>query len=161
MATHFSNCLETSMNGGAWWATIHGVAKSQTQLSMHEWNNLKYDKKVMAQSLATLQKENVYSGITELSLGIPFDPRNQETDRKWKKHLGTHCCDGSVCTKWHEDFNFFFIIYLFLVSIAVHRLCSIALSLLMKVKEESEKAGLKPNIQKTKIMASGPITSWQ
>ena len=34
-------------------------------------------------------------------------------------------------------------------------------SLLMKVKEESEKAGLKHNIQKTKIMASGPITSWQ
>ena len=34
-------------------------------------------------------------------------------------------------------------------------------SLLMKVKEESEKAGLKLNIQKTSIMASGPITSWQ
>ena len=34
-------------------------------------------------------------------------------------------------------------------------------SLLMKVKEESEKAGLKLNIQKTKIMASGPISSWQ
>ena len=34
-------------------------------------------------------------------------------------------------------------------------------SLLMKVKEESEKAGLKLNIQKAKIMASGPITSWQ
>jgi len=33
-------------------------------------------------------------------------------------------------------------------------------SLLMKVKEESEKVGLKHNIQKTKIMASGPITSW-
>ena len=33
--------------------------------------------------------------------------------------------------------------------------------LLMKVKEESEKVGLKINIQKTKIMASGPITSWQ
>ena len=31
----------------------------------------------------------------------------------------------------------------------------------MKVKEESEKAGLKPNVKKTKIMASGPITSWQ
>ena len=31
----------------------------------------------------------------------------------------------------------------------------------MKVKEESEKVGLKPNIQKTKVMASGPITSWQ
>ena len=34
-------------------------------------------------------------------------------------------------------------------------------NLLMKVKEESEKAGLKLNIQKTKIMASGPITSWE
>ena len=34
-------------------------------------------------------------------------------------------------------------------------------SLLMKVKEESEKVGLKPNIHKTKIMASGPIPSWQ
>ena len=34
-------------------------------------------------------------------------------------------------------------------------------SLLMRVKEESEKAGLKLNIQKTKIMASDPITSWQ
>ena len=34
-------------------------------------------------------------------------------------------------------------------------------SLLMKVKEESQKVGLKLNIQKTKIMASGPITSWQ
>ena len=34
-------------------------------------------------------------------------------------------------------------------------------SLLMKVKEESERVGLKLNIQKTKIMASGPITSWQ
>ena len=34
-------------------------------------------------------------------------------------------------------------------------------SLLMKVKEESEKVGLKLNIEKTKIMASGPITSWE
>ena len=34
-------------------------------------------------------------------------------------------------------------------------------SLLMKVKEESEKIGLKLNIQKTKVMASGPITSWE
>ena len=34
-------------------------------------------------------------------------------------------------------------------------------NLLMRVKEESEKVGLKPNIQKMKIMASGPITSWE
>ena len=37
----------------------------------------------------------------------------------------------------------------------------ITISFMMKVKEESEKVGLKPNIQKTKIVASGPITSWQ
>ena len=37
----------------------------------------------------------------------------------------------------------------------------VLMSLFMKVKEESEKAGLKLNISKTKIMASGPITSWQ
>ena len=39
--------------------------------------------------------------------------------------------------------------------------CKELKSLLMKVKEESEKVGLKLNIQKTKIMTSGPITSWQ
>ena len=39
--------------------------------------------------------------------------------------------------------------------------CEELQSLLMKVKEENEKIGLKLNIQKTKIMASGPITSWQ
>ena len=39
--------------------------------------------------------------------------------------------------------------------------CEELKSLLMKVKEKSEKVGLKLNIQKTKIMASGPITSWQ
>ena len=37
----------------------------------------------------------------------------------------------------------------------------VAVSLLMKVKEESEKVGLKLNVQKTKIMASGPITLWE
>jgi len=56
---------------------------------------------------------------------------------------------------------------------AAHRVCHYQLlcatfycylklkSLLMKVKEESEKVGLKLNIEKTKIMASGPITSWE
>ena len=33
MATHSSSCLESSMDRGSWWATVHGVAKSQTQLS--------------------------------------------------------------------------------------------------------------------------------
>ena len=43
----------------------------------------------------------------------------------------------------------------------IWRTCILLKSLLMKVKEESEKVGLKFNIQKTKIMASGPITSWE
>ena len=43
----------------------------------------------------------------------------------------------------------------------VHFMAEELKSLLMKVKEESEKVGLKVNIQKTKIMASGPTTSWQ
>ena len=46
--------------------------------------------------------------------------------------------------------------------VAVRRnLANVYESLLMKMKEESEKVGLKLNIQKTKIMASGPITSWE
>ena len=46
-------------------------------------------------------------------------------------------------------------------SLQPHGLYPTRKSLLMKVKEESEKVGLKLNIQKTKIMASGPITSWE
>ena len=69
------------MDGGAWWATVHGVTKSKTQLS----------------DFTTLMAES------------------------------------------EEELK----------------------SLLMKVKEESQKADLKVNIQKTKIMASGPITSWE
>ena len=37
MATHCSFCLENSMDRGAWWATVHGVAESWTQLSMHTY----------------------------------------------------------------------------------------------------------------------------
>ena len=51
--------------------------------------------------------------------------------------------------------------HLFLGRKAMTNLDSILKSILMKVKEESEKAGLKLNIQKMKIMASGPITSWE
>ena len=50
---------------------------------------------------------------------------------------------------------------IFSVSKNTHKLTAKTKSLLMKMKEESEKVGLKLNIQKTKIMASGPITSWE
>ena len=41
MATHSSSCLENSMDRGGWWATVHGVAKSQTRLSMHTHTHLR------------------------------------------------------------------------------------------------------------------------
>ena len=55
----------------------------------------------------------------------------------------------------------FFVPFFLSSSSGTHIVCTLGLSLLMRVKEESEKVGLKLNIQKTKIMASGPITSWQ
>ena len=78
------------MDRGAWWAIVHGVAKSQTGLS-----------------------------------DFTFTFRYAD--------------DTTLTAESKEELK----------------------SLLMKVKEESEKVGLQLNIQKTKIMASGPITSWQ
>ena len=79
------------MDGGSWWATVHGVAKSQIRLS--DFTSLHF----------------IYED------------------------------DTILIAESKEELK----------------------SLLMKVKEESEKVGLRLNIQKTKIMASGPITSWQ
>ena len=63
----------------------------------------------------------------------------------------------SLCTViWETKKIKFFTVSTFFPSI-----CHEVMGLLMKVKEESEKVSLKPNIQKTEIMASGPITSWQ
>ena len=93
--------------------------------------------------------------------------------------------DHCFCVKWeYRDeylaLYFFYILYFFIsqagIKIAGRNINNLRYaddttfmaeseeelqSLLMKVKEESEKVGLKLNIQKTKIMASGPITSWQ
>ena len=71
------------------------------------------------------------AGLEEAQAGIKIPGRNINNLR--------YADDTTVMAKSKEEFK----------------------SLLMKVKEESEKVGLKLNIQKTKIMASGPITSWQ
>ena len=68
----------------------------------------------------------------------------------WKKHKLQSRLLGEISNLWYADDNT-------LMAESEEELKS----LLMKVKEESEKVGLKLNIQKTKIMASGPITSWQ
>ena len=71
-------------------------------------------------------------------------------------------CQAGWITRWHQDCQEK---YQHIRSIDDTTLMAESkeelMSLLMKVKEESEKVGLKLNIQKTKIMASGPITSWQ
>ena len=72
-----------------------------------------------------------HAGLDEAQAGIKIAGRNINNLR--------HVDDTTLTAQSKEELN----------------------SLLMKVKEESEKAGLKLNIQKTKIMASGPITSWQ
>ena len=71
------------------------------------------------------------AGLDEAQVGIKIDGRNINNLR--------YAEDITLITESEEELK----------------------SLLMKVKEESEKAGLKLNIQKTKIMPSGPITSWQ
>ena len=91
MATHSCSCLENPRDGGAWWATIYGVAQSRTRMKRLSSSSSRY------------------------------------------------ADDTTLTAESQEELE----------------------SLLMKVKEESEKVGLKLNIQKTKIMASGPITSWE
>ena len=71
------------------------------------------------------------AGLDDAQAGIKMDGKNINNPR--------HADDTTLITKSEEELK----------------------NLLMKVKEESEKVGLKLSIQKTKIMASGPITSWQ
>ena len=77
-------------------------------------------------------------------------------------YLSILCISNSQSTNWNQDSweninNLRYADDTTLIAKSEEQLKS----LLMKVKEESEKVGLKLNIQKTKIMASGPITSWQ
>ena len=75
--------------------------------------------------------QNITSGLDEAQAGIKINRRNINNLK--------YADDTTLMAESEEELK----------------------SLLMKVKEESEKVGLKLNIQKTKIMASGPITSWQ
>ena len=109
------------MDRRAWWATVHGIAKSRTRLSDFTF------------TLFNLYAEYIMrnTGLDEAQAGIKIAGRNINSLR---------CADDTtLMAESEEELN----------------------SLLMKVKEKSEKAGLKLNIQKTKMMASGPITSWQ
>ena len=115
------------------------VRKQQLELDMEQQTGSKSGKEYIEALychpayLAYVQSTSIMrnAGLEEAQAGIKITKRNINNLR--------YADDTTLMTESEEELK----------------------SLLMKVKEESEKAGLKLNIQKTKIMASGPITSWQ
>ena len=88
------------------------------------------------------------AGLDEAQAGIKIARRNINNIR--------YADDTTLTAESEEELKSLFFFHLFFSFIFIS-----LKSLLMKVKEESEKVGLKLNIQKTKIMASSPISSWQ
>ena len=114
------------------------VRKQQLELDMEQQTGSKFGKGVLQGCILSPCLFNLYAeyimriaGLEETQAGIKIAGRNINTLR--------YADDTTLMAESEEKLK----------------------SLLMKVKEESEKVGLKLNIQKMKIMASGPITSWQ
>ena len=113
------------------------VKKQQLELDMEQWTGSKlekeYIKAVYCHTLFNLYAEYImrHAGLDEAQAEIKTARRNINKLR--------YADDTTLMAESEEELK----------------------SSLMKVKEESDKAGLKLNIQQTKIMASGPITSWQ
>ena len=114
------------------------VRKQQLELNMEQWTGFQIGKGVCQDCILSPCLFNLFAeyimrnaGLDEAQAGIKIAGRNINNLR--------YADDTILITESEEDVK----------------------SLLMKVKEESEKAGLKLNIKKTKIMASGPISSWQ
>ena len=112
------------------------VKKQQLKPDMEQWTDFKLEKNCklyIVTMLITLYAEYIMrnAGLVEAQAGIKIARRNINNLR--------YADDTTLKTESEEKLK----------------------SLLMKAKEESEKAGLKLNIQTTKIVSSGPITSWQ
>ena len=114
------------------------VKKQQVELDMEQWAISQWEKEYVKAVLSFACLFNLYAedimrnaGLEEAQAGIKIAGRNLNNLR--------YAGDTTLMAESEDELK----------------------SLLMKVKEESEKVGLKLNIQKTKIMASGPITSWQ
>ena len=125
----------------ALWKTFY---RKETKPGGLPWRSHGYD------SLLPMQGAQVWSLVWELRSHIPCVQSKGKKTRSWRKHKLESRLPGEIYITsdmqltpplWQSEEEL--------------------KSLLMKVKEESEKVGLKLNIQKTKIMASGPITSWQ
>ena len=113
---------------GSWWAAVHRVAQSWTQLKRLSSSSIIKKKKQ--------QKRSLWNSLVQLYLlsssQLLHFPHKESVSYR-------NADDTNLMAESEEELK----------------------SILMKVKEESEKVGLKLNIQKTKIMTSGPITSWQ
>ena len=126
------------MDGGAWWAEVHGVAKSQIRLSDFTltFHFHALEKEMATHSCSCLENPRDGGAWWATIYGVA----QSRTRLKRLSSSSSRYADGTtLMAESQEELE----------------------SLLMKVKEESEKVGLKLNIQKTKIMASGPITSWE
>ena len=113
------------------------VRKPQVELNMEQQTGSKLEKEYIKAEychpayLTYMQSTSSETGLKEAQAGIKIAGRNIKNLR--------YADDTTLMAETEEELK----------------------SLLMKVKEESEKVGLKLNVQKTKIMASGPITSWE
>ena len=160
------SCLENPMDGGAWKAAVHGVAKSRAQQSDFTFTfHFHALEKEMATHFSVLAWRIPGTGEPG---GLP-SMRSHRVGHDWSDLAAAAAAEYIIWNARLDEAQAG-------IKIAGRNINNLRYandttlmaeseeelkSLMMKVEEESEKIGLKLNIQKTKIMASGPITSWQ
>ena len=149
MDVSLSELRELVRDREAWHAAIHGVEKSRTRLS--DWTELK--EATVRTGHGTTDWFQIGKGVRQgcilspclFNLYAEYIIRNTGLD---EAQAGIKIAGRNINNLRYADDN------------TLRAESKELKSLLMKVKEENKKVGLKLNIQKTKIMASGPITSW-
>ena len=152
------------MDGGAWWVAVRGVAESHTRLTDFTFTfHFHALEKEMATHYSVLAWR--ISGMVEPA-GLPFmglhRVRHDRSDlaaaaaEYIMRNVGLEEAQSGIKIAGRNVNNLSYADDITLMAESEE-----LKDLLIKVKEESEKLGLKLNIQKTKIMASGPISSWE